>query len=53
LRKASSKIEKAEDIEEFGRELGLTTAKEYISYFFPQQLDKEEELFIRELSVCN
>lgn len=36
LRKVFSKIEKAEDIEEFGRELGLTTAKEYVSYFFPQ-----------------
>ncbi len=35
LRKVFSKIEKAEDIEEFGRELGLTTAKEYVSYFFP------------------
>lgn len=36
LRRVFSKIEKAEDIEEFGRELGLTTAKEYVSYFFPQ-----------------
>ena len=36
LRKVFSKIEKAEDIEEFGQELGLTTAKEYVSYFFPQ-----------------
>jgi hypothetical protein len=36
LRKVFTKIEKAEDIEEFGRELGLTTAKEYVSYFFPQ-----------------
>jgi hypothetical protein len=36
LRKVFSKIEKAEDIEEFGRELGLTMAKEYVSYFFPQ-----------------
>jgi hypothetical protein len=36
LRKVFSKIEKADDIEEFGRELGLTTAKEYVSYFFPQ-----------------
>lgn len=36
LRKVFSKIEKEEDIEEFGRELGLTTAKEYVSYFFPQ-----------------
>jgi hypothetical protein len=32
LRKVFGKIEKAEDIEEFGRELGLTTAKEYVSY---------------------
>jgi hypothetical protein len=36
LRKVFSKIEKAEDIEEFGQELGLTTAKEYVSYFFPK-----------------
>jgi hypothetical protein len=36
LRKVFSKIEKERDIEEFGRELGLTTAKEYVSYFFPQ-----------------
>lgn len=36
LRKVFSKIEKPEDIEEFGRELGLTTAKEYVSYFFPK-----------------
>jgi hypothetical protein len=36
LRKVFTKIEKAEDIEEFGQELGLTTAKEYVSYFFPQ-----------------
>jgi hypothetical protein len=36
LRKVFNKIEKAEDIEEFGQELGLTTAKEYVSYFFPQ-----------------
>ena len=36
LRKVFSKIEKPEDIEEFGQELGLTTAKEYVSYFFPQ-----------------
>ena len=36
LRKVFSKIEKSEDIEEFGQELGLTTAKEYVSYFFPQ-----------------
>ncbi|MFZ0513046.1 MAG: hypothetical protein WAM14_15665 [Candidatus Nitrosopolaris sp.] len=36
LRKVFSKIENAEDIEEFGWELGLTTAKEYVSYFFPQ-----------------
>jgi len=36
LRKVFSKIEKAEDIEEFGLELGLTMAKEYVSYFFPQ-----------------
>ncbi|MGB8933661.1 MAG: hypothetical protein WCC17_00980 [Candidatus Nitrosopolaris sp.] len=28
LRKVFSKIEKAEGIEEFGQELGLTTAKE-------------------------
>ena len=35
LRKVFSKIEKAEDIEEFGQELGLTTTKEYVSYFFP------------------
>jgi len=36
LRKVFSKIEREKDIEEFGRELGLTTAKEYVSYFFPQ-----------------
>ena len=36
LRKVFNKIEKAEDIEEFGQELGLTSAKEYVSYFFPQ-----------------
>jgi hypothetical protein len=36
LRKVFSKIEKSEDIEEFGQELGLTSAKEYVSYFFPQ-----------------
>jgi predicted DNA binding CopG/RHH family protein len=36
LRKVFSKIEKEKDIEEFGYELGVTTAKEYVSYFFPQ-----------------
>ena len=36
LRKVFSKIEKEKDIEEFGHELGVTTAKEYVSYFFPQ-----------------
>ena len=36
LRKVFSKIEKEKDIEEFGHELELTTAREYVSYFFPQ-----------------
>lgn len=36
LRKVFSKIENEKDIEEFGLELGVTTAKEYVSYFFPQ-----------------
>jgi hypothetical protein len=36
LRKVFSKEEKEKDIEEFGYELGVTTAKEYVSYFFPQ-----------------
>jgi hypothetical protein len=35
LRKTFSRLNE-KDIEEFGRELGLTVAKEYISYFFPQ-----------------
>jgi hypothetical protein len=35
LRKTFSRLNE-NDIEEFGRELGLTVAKEYISYFFPQ-----------------
>jgi hypothetical protein len=35
LRKTFSRLNER-DIEEFGRELGLTVAKEYISYFFPQ-----------------
>jgi hypothetical protein len=36
LRKVFIKIEKVDDIEEFAQELGLTTAKEYVFYFFPQ-----------------
>jgi hypothetical protein len=35
LRKTFSRLNE-NDIEEFGRELGLTVAKEYISYFFPE-----------------
>jgi hypothetical protein len=35
LRKTFSRLNE-NDIEEFGRELGLTVAKEYISHFFPQ-----------------
>jgi len=36
LRKVFSKIQKGTDVEEFGYELGVTIAKEYVSYFFPQ-----------------
>jgi predicted HicB family RNase H-like nuclease len=36
LRKTFLKFEDEKYIEEFGRELGLTVSKEYISYFFPQ-----------------
>jgi hypothetical protein len=36
LRKVFSKLEDEKDIEEFGRELGKTIAKEYASYFYPQ-----------------
>jgi hypothetical protein len=35
LRKTFSRLNE-NDVEEFGRELGLTVAKEYISYFFPE-----------------
>jgi hypothetical protein len=35
LRKTFSRLNQS-DIEEFGRELGLTVAREYMSYFFPQ-----------------
>jgi hypothetical protein len=35
LRKTFSRLNQS-DIEEFGRELGLAVAREYMSYFFPQ-----------------
>ncbi len=35
LRKTYSRLNQS-DIEEFGRELGLSVAREYMSYFFPQ-----------------
>jgi hypothetical protein len=36
LRKVFNIIENENHIEEFGREFGLTIAKEYVSYFYPQ-----------------
>lgn len=35
LRKAFSKIREEKDIEEFGRDLGLTIVRQYVRYFFP------------------
>ena len=36
LRKVFNMIENENHIEDFGREFGLTIAKEYVSYFYPQ-----------------
>ena len=36
LRKVFDIIENENHIEDFGREFGLTIAKEYVSYFYPQ-----------------
>ncbi len=36
LRKTFAELQDEKRISEFGKELGLTVAKEYVSYFFPQ-----------------
>jgi hypothetical protein len=36
LRKTFAELQDENRIEEFGKELGLTVAKEYVSYFFPK-----------------
>jgi len=36
LRKIFSVVDDEKDIQDFGKEIGITIAKEYVSYFYPQ-----------------
>ena len=36
LRKIFSVVDDEKDIQDFGKEIGITMAKEYVSYFYPQ-----------------
>jgi hypothetical protein len=36
LRKIFNIVDDEKDIQEFGKEIGITIAKEYVSYFYPQ-----------------